>query len=62
MDHSQENSFPTPGDLPSPGIERMSLASPALADGFFTVSATWEAPLRLTEAPKNNNMEFPPCC
>ena len=35
--------FPKPGDLPHPGIEPMSLASPALADGFFTISAIWEA-------------------
>ena len=27
--------FPTPGDLPDPGIEPMSLISLALADGFF---------------------------
>ena len=26
---------PTPGDLPDPGIEPISLASPALAGGFF---------------------------
>ena len=32
-----------PGDLPHPGIESASLVSPALADGFFTTSATWEA-------------------
>ena len=32
-----------PGDLPNPGIELPSLTSPALADGFFTTSATWEA-------------------
>ena len=32
--------FPAPGDLPNPGIEPESLASPALADGFFTTSAT----------------------
>ena len=36
--------FPTPGDLPSPGIEPVSLESPALAGGFFTTSAAWEAP------------------
>ena len=36
--------FPTPGDLPDPGIELKSLASPALAGRFFTTSATWEAP------------------
>ena len=34
---------PPPGDLPDPGIETMSLKSLALADGFFTTSATWEA-------------------
>ena len=34
--------FPTPGDLPDPGIQPMSLASPALAGGFFTPSATSE--------------------
>ena len=28
--------FPTPEDLPDPGIETVSLASHALAGGFFT--------------------------
>ena len=30
--------FPTPGDLPNPGIEPVSFVSPALAGGFFTTS------------------------
>ena len=34
--------FPSPGDLPAPGIKSESLMSPALAGGFFTTSATWE--------------------
>ena len=34
--------FPSPGDLPNPGIEPTSLMSPALAGRFFTTSATWE--------------------
>ena len=34
---------PSPEDLPDPGIEPSSLMSPALAGGFFTTSATWEA-------------------
>ena len=34
---------PPLGDLPNPGIERMSLTPPALAGSFFTTSATWEA-------------------
>ena len=29
-------SFPLPGDLPDPGTEPMSPASPALVGGFFT--------------------------
>ena len=28
--------FPSPGDLPDPGIKPSSPASPALASGFFT--------------------------
>ena len=36
--------FPPPGDLPKSGMEPVSLASPALADGFFTTSASWEVP------------------
>ena len=28
--------FPTPGDLPIPGIEPMSLGSPTLVGGLFT--------------------------
>ena len=32
-----------PGDLPNPGIEPMSLMSPALAGKFFTTHAAWEA-------------------
>ena len=35
--------FPTPGDLPDPGVELAPLVSPALASGFFTTCATWEA-------------------
>ena len=38
------------GDLPNPGIEPASLRSPALADGFFTTSPTWEAHYCLSQA------------
>ena len=34
---------PPPGDLPNPGIKPESLTSPALAVGFFTTRAIWEA-------------------
>ena len=33
---------PPPGDLPDPGIEPMSLTSPALAGGLFATSTTWD--------------------
>ena len=32
--------FPSLGDLPNPGIEPASLASPTLTGGFFTTSIT----------------------
>ena len=32
--------FPSPGDLPNPGIEPMSLI---LADGFFTTAPPWKS-------------------
>ena len=35
--------FPPPWDLPDPGIKTTSPASPGLAGGLFTTSATWEA-------------------
>ena len=33
---------PFPGDLPDPQIKPESLMCPAMAEGFFTSSATWE--------------------
>ena len=48
--------FPLSGDLPYPGIEPMSLVSPALAGGFFTTSATWKATSTTLFAKK-----FEPC-
>ena len=38
--------FPPPGDLPHPGIKLKALVSPALAGGFLTPRATWEADKR----------------
>ena len=35
--------FPTPWDLPDPGIESVSLEPPALAGRFFNLCAPWEA-------------------
>ena len=44
---------PPSGNVPNSGIEALSPASPALAGGFFTTSATWEATLLLSV------LEFP---
>ena len=38
--------YPPPRGLTNPGIRPMSLMSPALAYGFFTTSAPWEAPTK----------------
>ena len=34
--------FPSPGELPDPGIKPESLTSSALAGRFFTTSTTWQ--------------------
>ena len=47
-------SCPPPGDLPDPGVELTVLTTPALAGGFFTTSATREAPcMRACMHPKS---------
>ena len=38
----------SPGDLPNPGIEPVSLMSPALTGRFFTTGITWEVGQRHT--------------
>ena len=43
QEYWSEVPFPSLGNLPNPGVEPTSLTSPALAGGFFTTSATWEA-------------------
>ena len=35
--------FPTPGDLPKPGIEPRSPESPALSGRFFTTEPPWKS-------------------
>ena len=39
--------FPSPVDLPDPGIEPVSLVSPELSSRFFTTSTTQEASRQL---------------
>ena len=43
-------SCPPAGDLPNPGIEPMSLMSPALAGRLFTTSTTWAAHALITRS------------
>ena len=43
QEYWSELPFPNPVCLPDPGIGPISFMSPALAGGFFTTSATWEA-------------------
>ena len=50
-------SFPSSGDLPDPGIEPVSLRSPALAGRFFTGSH-WEAQ-EVCITPKLQESSFP---
>ena len=38
--------MPSSRGFPDPEIEPASVTSPALADGFCTTGATWEAPVR----------------
>ena len=47
-----ELSFPPPGDLPLPSDQTRYLMPPALAEGFFTTSATWEVPATRRNSPK----------
>ena len=41
--------FPSPGDLPDPGMEHTSLVSHMLEDGLFTTSASWETSKRVAD-------------
>jgi len=44
--------FPSPGDLPNPVIEPVTLVSPALEGVFFTTSTIWEAQATILTNPK----------
>ena len=43
QEYWNELPFPTPGGLLNPRIKPTSVASPALAGGFFIVNTIWEA-------------------
>ena len=48
---------PPPGNLPHPGREPISLMSPALAGGFFTTRATWQASFNLNYSLKGPHLK-----
>ena len=45
--------FPPPGHLPDPEFKPVSVESSALADGFFTSGATWEAQIARPKADRH---------
>ena len=49
--------FPSPRILPNSGIEPTALKSSALADEFFTISASWEAQAPQTIETKKKGSE-----
>ena len=51
QEYWSELPFPPPGDLPNPGIEPVSLMSPALAGGLYHC-ATWETHRPQAKSPK----------
>ena len=55
QEYWSELPFPTPGDLPNPEMEPVSLVSPALADGYFATGTTWEAKSRDTTVSQSIN-------
>ena len=48
--------LPPPGDLPNPGTESVTLASPALAGGFLS----WESPLGCYTERTQSTVHVPP--
>ena len=48
--------FSSPGHLPDPGIEPMSLVSPALAGGFFATEPLGKHPRSQGEGRKPNRL------
>ena len=50
--------FPPPDDPPDLGIKPISLASPAMAGGFFPTDATWELPIKYIQSLINFGHRF----
>ena len=48
--------FPSPGNLPNPGLEPASFTSPALTGRFSTTSATWDTHEGLKICPFNSSL------
>ena len=48
--------FPAAGDLPDPGIKSLTLSSPALAGGFFTIAPPGKSIAFHAPCPKRSSM------
>ena len=53
--------FPTPGDLPDPGTEPMSPASPALGGGFLTTEPPGKSQKSPRRSPISNRFRLTLC-
>ena len=63
MEFSRQNyqsrvPFPTLEELLDPGFKPTTLASPALAGGFFTTSTIWEAPCRYVSSVQLHSFDW----
>ena len=47
QEYWSELPFPPLGDIPDLGIKPLSLESPALAGGFFTIDVTWDVDITI---------------
>ena len=52
--------FPSPGDLPNPGIQPMSLESPVLAGGFFTTESPGKSSAKNTAPLDSHSLPWSP--
>ena len=60
QEYWRESPFPSPGDLPNPGMELVSTASPALAGRFFTTEPPGKTRLCSSQSLRGTPRILPP--